>query len=158
MSDITPTTAGTESSTPGLPDLASYNINKNNDDSLNLIDALPPPPKDIGSLTSDDDDEYDDDEGDNRTNDYDNYSTDHDDDDDDDDDTSGGDEEGGSGLVSQSGTGVLAKKETALVNCSKMAVVMVVSFLAAVVGASVYYYVQRQEFQNYHKDVRTVLC
>ena len=52
--------------------------------------------------------------------------------------------------------GLVNKKETELVNCSKMCVVLVVSLLAAIVGLSVYVYVSRDEQFNYDTSVSVV--
>ena len=63
------------------------------------------------------------------------------------------DEESQSGAESRGMSNLVNKKETELVNCSKMCVVLVVSLLAAIVGLSVYVYVSRDEQYNYDTSV-----
>lgn len=47
----------------------------------------------------------------------------------------------------------IVRKETQLVNCSKMFVVIVVSVLAAVVGLSTFFYVRNEEQSSYDTSV-----
>ena len=65
------------------------------------------------------------------------------------------DDDSSVGESSRHTTGLVNKKETELVNCSKMCVVLVVSLLAAVVGLFVYVYVSQEEQSNYDTSVST---
>ena len=51
--------------------------------------------------------------------------------------------------------GAIALKETKLVNCSKMTVIMVVSLLACITGLFTFFYVGNLEHTNYVTSVRT---